>query len=278
MTQRVYILPDEFFAGKSAGTQVYFYQTDLSSQKNKVSFRQHLLCFLLEGHKEVFTGTDRVAFDKHSVLLLPAGNTLMSERTTGKKLYKSILIFFSDAFLAGLMSRNSIKPLKHDGTKSLFLFQKDHYIQHYEQSLQLLEKVITTDEKLIRAKLEEILLYLLAKDPATIREFAARTLKHNKDMHLMQVIHSQTEPNLTNEELAFLCNMSVSNFKRRFAEVFDTSPKQYFIQRKMEKAAVLLQSRRPSEIYFELGYESQSAFSSEFKKHFGVSPRDFNQS
>lgn len=274
--ERVYILPDEFFGKTSAEVQVYFYQTNLSSQKNKVSFRQHLLCLLLEGHKEVFAGTGHVSFDSHSLLLMPAGNTLMSERTTNKKAYKSILLFFSDAFLADLIARNSMKPKRGSVSQDLFLFSNDPYIQNFEQSLQLLQEVLAKDSKLTRTKLEEILLYLFAKDPRTFLDFAGRAMQQNKDMHLMEVIYRQTDPNLSNEELAFLCHMSVSSFKRRFSEAFNTTPKQYFINKKMEKAASLLhQNKRPSEIYFELGYETQSAFSNEFKKHFGISPKDF---
>ena len=33
--------------------------------------------------------------------------------------------------------------------------------------------------------------------------------------------------------------------------------------------------KRPSEIYADLGYENLSAFSTEFKKHFGMPPKQF---
>lgn len=277
--ERIYTLPDEFFGGMSDDARIYFYQATQSSQKNKVCFRQHLLCFLLEGHKEVFAGPSRVAFDHNSILLMPAGNTLMSERTTRYRTYKSILLFFPDSFLASLLTDGNLKPRKDTTDQDLFLFPKDPYLRNFEQSLQLLEKVITSDAKLVKTKLEEILLYLLAKDPRAIQGFVQKTMQRNRDMHLMQVIQKQTDPNLTNEELAFLCNMSVSSFKRRFTAAFKTTPGQYFIAQKMEMAATLLrQDRRPADIYYELGYETQSAFSNEFKKHFGVSPKAFKPS
>jgi AraC-like DNA-binding protein len=44
----------------------------------------------------------------------------------------------------------------------------------------------------------------------------------------------------------------------------------------MEKAReLLLLDQRPSDIYLDLRYQSLSAFSTEFKKHFGISPKQF---
>ena len=44
----------------------------------------------------------------------------------------------------------------------------------------------------------------------------------------------------------------------------------------MEKAGLLLrQNKKPSEIYYELEYENLSSFSNEFKKFFGVSPKNY---
>ncbi|WP_431211689.1 helix-turn-helix domain-containing protein [Puia sp. P3] len=46
----------------------------------------------------------------------------------------------------------------------------------------------------------------------------------------------------------------------------------------MEQAVVLLrQQARPSEIYFQLGYENHSSFSQSFKQVYGVTPKEFQK-
>ena len=81
------------------------------------------------------------------------------------------------------------------------------------------------------------------------------------------------DSNLTVPELAFLCHMSVSSFKRHFHEAFGMAPGRYLHARRMERAkAMLARKLRPSEIHLDLGYESLAAFSTAFKKHFGVAP------
>jgi AraC-like DNA-binding protein len=68
------------------------------------------------------------------------------------------------------------------------------------------------------------------------------------------------------------------DFNRHFLKAFNCSPKKYLTDRKMERAhELLLLDKRPSEIYFDLGYQSLSSFSTEFKKHFGMSPGKYQR-
>lgn len=106
--------------------------------------------------------------------------------------------------------------------------------------------------------------------------FIATMLKEDGPNSLQQVVQNHKFTNLTTSDMAFLCNMSLSTFKRKFQAAYDTSPKKYVIAEKMKKAAQLLQgSKKPSEIYFDLGYENLSSFSNEFKKHFGTRPSSY---
>jgi len=53
------------------------------------------------------------------------------------------------------------------------------------------------------------------------------------------------------EELAFICNLSVSTFKRRFVDIYGMAPGKWFLQKKMEwaKELILQGGERPGEIY-----------------------------
>jgi len=65
-------------------------------------------------------------------------------------------------------------------------------------------------------------------------------------------------------------------FTHLFKAATGLSPKQYMMQRKMKRAAELLDESFLSvkEIAADLGFDHQSHFSREFKKHSGASPSE----
>ena len=186
------------------------------------------------------------------------------------------MFFFTDNFIdkKGLLFKSKF-PLEK--TQSLLVFEKDNYIFNFQNSMLLLSDDLKTDTQLIEAKLEEILLYLWKKNPESISSIFQKILAQDKAQNFKDFIKQHELNNLTLDELAFLSNMSLSSCKRKFNETYQTSPKKYFIKKKMKKARIELQkNRRPSDIFHELGYENLSAFSNEFKKQFGLSPKNYS--
>ncbi|MFD1346455.1 helix-turn-helix transcriptional regulator [Nesterenkonia halotolerans] len=76
------------------------------------------------------------------------------------------------------------------------------------------------------------------------------------------------------EDLARASSMSRSTFAQRFRDTVGTSPLAYLIDWRMLLAQRALHTRdtRIGALAFTLGYSSESAFSSAFKKHLGESP------
>ena len=274
----VHHLPAAFLNRPPQDVEVHFYSTGDSTVRNRVNFSHHLLCFLQEGHKEVFSGGGSVAFNPSRFLLLQAGHTLMTERTTVDSRYSSHLLFFSNESLVAFANVHGLKTTSQPAeTPSIQTFGKDDYIRNFEQSLRLLGPAFQHDGHLKKAKLHEILSYLLSRHPEPIGRFINQALNGLKHFSFRQLVQSPGFESLSNSDRAFLCGMSESTFKRRFSEVFGTSPQRHFIDKKMKRAANLIKNGKlPSEIYYDLGYENHSSFSSEFKKHFGVPPSDYS--
>lgn len=80
---------------------------------------------------------------------------------------------------------------------------------------------------------------------------------------------------IRNEELARVANMSVSTLHRHFKEVTAMSPLQFQKQLRLQEARrlLLMQATDVGEAAFQVGYESQSQFSREYARLFGLSPR-----
>ena len=85
---------------------------------------------------------------------------------------------------------------------------------------------------------------------------------------------------LSLEKLAALLGTSPTTLHREFQTHLQSSPILYFIDLKMSTARSMLlnTNMQIQEIAFRLGYDNPLYFSAEFKKRFGVSPRQFRSS
>jgi AraC-like DNA-binding protein len=73
--------------------------------------------------------------------------------------------------------------------------------------------------------------------------------------------------------------LSRYHFLRLFRDTFDTTPHQYLIQRRIDKAKELLRSRRLSvtDVCFEVGFQSLGSFSALFRKCVGDAPINYRR-
>ena len=73
--------------------------------------------------------------------------------------------------------------------------------------------------------------------------------------------------------------LSRYHFLRLFRETFATTPHQYLIQRRIEKAKELLRSRQLSvtDVCFEVGFQSLGSFSSLFHRCVGHAPISYRK-
>ncbi len=89
-------------------------------------------------------------------------------------------------------------------------------------------------------------------------------------------IHGAFGERLNVERLAREAAMSVPSFHAHFREVTQHSPMQYLKSVRLHRARLLMlrEGRTASAACLEVGYESASQFSREFKRFFGASPGD----
>lgn len=80
-------------------------------------------------------------------------------------------------------------------------------------------------------------------------------------------------------KIAENCNMSASNFHKRFLEAIKTTPNEYLVEYRIKKAKQMLVSDNISisQIAEKCGFNSQAYFCCCFKKHEGISPGDFRK-
>lgn len=154
-------------------------------------------------------------------------------------------------------------------------------LQTFQESINiLLENPELADELLIQTKIKEFVLLMskTQKAPSEI-DFLAAMFQKN-DTEFIEIITKNMYSNLSINEFAHLSGLSVSSFKRKFKAVFETSPKKYINQKKIEKAAQLLKSNdiRISDIAYDCGFDSITSFNRLFKSNLQMSPSQYRNS
>jgi AraC-like DNA-binding protein len=92
-------------------------------------------------------------------------------------------------------------------------------------------------------------------------------------------VHRAPERNWTVESLARESGQSRSQFAVRFTTIVGVPPLTYLTRWRMYRARVLLRDEqaRVSDVAHLLGYSSETAFSTAFKREVGVAPREFKR-
>lgn len=159
--------------------------------------------------------------------------------------------------------------------------QVDLLLQNFKESIKILiDNPELADENIIKTKLREFVLLMSKSQNAPSQlDFLSALFKPN-DVEFKSVIQHNLYANLSLDELAALCHLSVSSFKRKFKETFNDNPKKYIARKKVEKAADLLKGAdmRISDIAYDVGFESLATFNRNFTSIYGISPSQFRLS
>jgi AraC-like DNA-binding protein len=270
-------LPNDLNIDTKSEVQIFDYSITSSSIKNKVMLNKNVFSFLLEGTKELITQDKATIINNDAFLLIKSGNCLMTENLSETNVYRSVLFFFNDDILLKLLQKNKLQKTVNSSSKPYEIFQYDDYIHHFVKSLiKIKEYDNSFQSSLLQAKFEEILTYLLHRNGP---EFLNNILSYqdSQSRHFTTVIESNKLNNLTIQELSFLCNMSISTFKRNFEQHYQTSPIKWFQEKRLEYSAYLLsiKKKRPIDIYSQIGFESLSSFTQAFKIKYNTTPKQF---
>ena len=87
------------------------------------------------------------------------------------------------------------------------------------------------------------------------------------------------EEPLSTEQIAQLTHLSRRHLERLFRRHLDTVPARYYLQLRLQRAKELLCNTQRSiiQIGLECGFSSGPHFSSAYKNHFQITPRDERQ-
>lgn len=271
-------IPEIYLREKEFIKDLFVYDFKMTSDvvKSKVNLSMNMFSFLQVGKKQVHFADASVMVSKEQSLLIRKGNWLWTELLDNDDIYYCKLLFFSEDILKAFLAKHNKKEDCLKDEVPFFIIENDAYIASYLDTLSNMSFISSNfNADMLSLKFEEIMLYLLTKYGQKF-EMYLYSLISKETSPFKKTIESNVYSNLKLEEIAFLCNMSLSTFKRNFIAEYKASPGKWLQDKRLQRAKEIMENEdaKASDIYLDFGYSNLSNFSIAFKNKFGVSPTD----
>ena len=234
--------------------------------------------YVVEGDAVTFTTRGPLAQRAEEGLVLRCGNYFSEFLRSGADRFEAIAIhLYADTlrlvydrdFPDFLAEVDRVQPIFHDHHRA------NELLATYISSLQFyFDNPELVSEELQKLKVKELLLLLARTDKAAAVRRLVTGLFAPVQTDFAAVVEANLYAGLNGAELAHLCGMSLSTFKRTFRRVFNATPATYLRGKRLARAAQLLRrtDQRVSDVAYDCGYRDLAHFSRSFQQAYGVSP------
>ncbi|GAB4030074.1 helix-turn-helix domain-containing protein [Spirosoma gilvum] len=253
------------------------------SQQFADTFTPHsYLTFVLRGKKWIHRQGKTWLFTEGNLEFVKKGG-LLQELYLGEKL-RTINFYVHDSYLKKLIQRfrqfyrgqsitiQATEPIIELAVSSTTLAFVQTIVGFFEQA-------VPPTERELEERFEEFFSSLLInpKNKALVAYLCSLTDRPRTS--LCDVMEANYMYNLSLSEYARISNRSLATFKREFGSLFNATPAQWLMQKRLAHAQALLNTTEKSiaDIVFESGFENAAHFSRVFKEKFGASPLNYRK-
>jgi AraC-like DNA-binding protein len=262
---------------ESAVAGLFFYCADKPSKA--VSYIQEpSICIVLQGEREIYLGADCQRFNDSHLMFCPV-NIPLSMHIKHASVERPVIVLSMKLNLAMIREILAQIPSKTP-TANAHLGIKwplgDAIMAAFDRLIRLLD--YPNDIEFLASLIQQEIYYRLlsAEQGNKLRQLVVDGSHTHRIAQATDWIKSHLNEPIMVESLASRCGMSVSGFHQHFKEITQLSPLQYQKSLRLMEAKRLIkiqgQGAHISQIAMQVGYESPSQFSREYKRLFGVSP------
>lgn len=239
-------------------------------------------CFIYfeEGNSKINSPYDQVKISPQESVLLKCGTYFSDLRVElefdaykiivvhlPKNILKEIYVHEFPPVLNLRSTSNSIRKIESQELVGQFIKSLNFYFENPQ---------LVSDE-LLSLKIKELILLLVNTENLDTLSTLFQQLFTPQEIDLREVVKQHLFSEISVNDLAFLCHMSISTFKRQFKHVFNDTPANYFKTKRLEKAKelLILSKLSISEIAYETGFADVGHFSKSFKSLYMSTPSEY---
>lgn len=237
------------------------------------------ICIVAQGQKQMYYGDYSCQYDPDNYLInsvaMPVEAEVQDASETAPYLGLSLKI---DSYMVSQLLIDMEQEFTSIETNKQIIVScklSDHLQNCLIRLLACLSNEM--DRKILAPSLQREIFYEVLKGPHgdILRNCVANHAGANKIAPVIQYIEDNYHKPLDIDAIAKYAGMSPSSLHDRFKQITSMSPMQFVKSLRLHKAHTLLLSGNPaSEASYQVGYNSPSQFSREFKRFFGDSPRN----
>lgn len=235
---------------------------------------QPMICFVLQGAKQVAIGDQLLRYDTASYFIASvevAASGCVIEASAAEP-YLAFSLAIDPSMLAALITE---LPDSSERATAGFAVSKvtPALLETCARLLALLDA--PSDIPVLAPMLQRELLYrlLLGEQGEVLRQIARADSRLSQIQRAMAWIRRHYDSPLRIEALAEMAGMSRASFHRHFKAATAMSPLQYQKAFRLQEARRLLSQGDAQRAAYSVGYESASQFSREYTRMFGLPPR-----
>lgn len=260
---------------ESAVSGLFFYYADKPSKA--VSYIQEpSICIVLQGAREIYLGADCQRFDKSNLMFCPV-NIPLSMHIRHATVERPVIVLsmkLNLVMIGEVLAKIPPKPPNTERNLGIKWQLDSTIMAAFERLIHLLD--YPNNIGFLAPLIQQEIYYrlLIAEQGNKLRQLVVNGSHTHRISKATDWIKTHLNETIVIEELASRCGMSVSGFHHHFKEITQLSPLQYQKSLRLMEARRLIQANdtQIAQIAMQVGYESPSQFSREYKRLFGISP------
>ena len=254
---------------------LFFYCADRPSKT--VSYIQEpSICIVLQGEREIYLGKDCQKFDNSNLMFCPVDIPLSMHIKHASSDHPVIVLSMKLNLVMIREILASIPPKQQvrEGYLGIKWQLDDAIMEAFERLVNLLD--YPSDTEFLSSLIQQEIYYrlLLAQQGHKLRQLVINGSHTHRIAQATDWLKAHLDKPVVIADLASRCGMSVSGFHQHFKEITQLSPLQYQKKLRLMEARrlIVMNDSQISQVAMQVGYESPSQFSREYKRLFGNSP------
>jgi AraC-like DNA-binding protein len=236
------------------------------------------ICVVAQGVKRVLLGDDVYMYDTHHFLITSVDLPMVAEvlKASRERPYLSLLLKLDRHDISQLMTDNNLpSPRAQQSRRGMAIGEVTlPLLAAFQRLIDLLDE--PQDIPILAPIIQREIVYrlLVGDQGARLRQMASAGSQSHQIGRAIDWLKSHFTGALRIEDLATHINMSPSTFHHHFRALTAMSPLQYQKWLRLNEARRLMLTDRldAATAAFQVGYESPSQFSRDYRRLFGAPP------